>query len=185
MTQQTPAVPSVKWVHKLRFMVFVFLICCGKEQTRLKLLFFVQLCDFWLLNFGFYFLLGIGRDTEKHISFFFPQTRLVPDRISRRCHSHGKEHIQGRGLCQLHGKRGINTFKCCNKTKRVCSDGLALGFSSRGPIRWVSHTHRLKHTHADTHSPHGPNYASSGALLTLLPKYRSKNNLPSPVSETS
>merc|ERR1712035_233384 len=37
---------------------------------------------------------------------------------------------------------------------------------------------------AHTHTPHGPNYASSGALLTLLPKYRSKNNLPSPVSPT-
>lgn len=49
--------------------------------------------------------------------------------------------------------------------------------------RWVSswvfpqgapldgcHTHIHNHNHTDTHSPHGANYASSGALLTLLPK---------------
>lgn len=138
------------------------------------------------------YLLKLGRTLKTLFLSFFPQTRLVPNRISRRRHSHGEERIQGRRVCQLHGKRGINTLKFYIRMKRACSlsvcaeMGSLLGCSSRGPIRWLSYTHCLKHTHTrHTHSPHGPNYASSGALLTLLPKYRSKNNLPFPVSETS
>lgn len=74
----------------------------------------------------------------------------------------------------------------------VCAEQRRVIFwsvSSGGPIRWVSSTHR--HTDADTHvhththtPPHRPKHASSGALLTLPPKYRSKNNLPSLASPT-
>lgn len=91
-------------------------------------------------------------------------------------------------------KRYKHTLKCSLEEQRLCV------FSVFGCVcveqRWVSsrvfpqggpldgsHTHIHSDTH--THSPHGPNYASSGALLTLLPKYRSKNNLPSPASPTS
>lgn len=55
-------------------------------------------------------------------------------------------------------------------------------FPQGGPLDG-SHTHMYTHMH--TLAPHGPNYASSGALLTLPPKYRSKDNLPSPAPPTS
>lgn len=66
------------------------------------------------------YLLKLGW-TLKILFLSFFQTRLVPNRISRRRHSHGKEHIQGRRVCQLHGKRGINTLKFYIKMKRACS----------------------------------------------------------------
>lgn len=113
------------------------------------------------------------------------QTRLVPDGITSHRHHHGKECTQGRRACRLHGEGGMNTHTIEGSLHgflMVCVERRWLRcrlFPQGAPLDRSRTCARAR-----TDTPHGPSYASSGALLTLLPKYRSKNNLPFPASPT-